>query len=839
MRGLHQLRKRVGGLAVALVVVVLWPAAADAYCVNPNSSPSLWDRLVQWSTSDDTTITIDLEQGTYNINGGLNPAGAGHACCGSDGHNAGLVLRGGYVPGTGCKQRAHDASLTTLNGAGANGGFLLYFNGPMTISTLTFQNYQNSNGVMFFGFTGTDNPVHADNIIGNANTTVFLQGSAVTLRNALIYGATSSLDAALGITATSQSAVLTNLTVAGNAGPGLSLANQFGGNVPVAAYNSIFWANHAGKGGEDVIGYDATDNNALQVHSAILTNTDIPAANQHNVTNKDPFFVNGYHLSTDALAFSPAINVGTTNVTLTSTDIAGLPRIQGGAPDFGAYESNSDFAKTYIVTTTVDNGSNASPTLNSLRWAIVSARTDAHSKAASANPKYLISFGLLPASGQLCPPVMAVTTNAYPDIDFDVTIDGYTQQHTSPNTKFQGFDAVLCVSLAGNGNISHAFQTIDTGTRAGRLTLRGLRVGGFTDAAIKLNGGGGHLIQGNQIGGVSVSPLGLFGENNDGVRITGGTGTSFVGAYDDPATRNMIIDNTRAGVFIDSFTSSSTPGSYVVNNLIGLGADGVSAVGNGYGIFINGTPRNIIEYDTIGESVHEGLTISGSSAQFNIVQDNRIGLNEADPAMGASNGSYAILLNNGAANNMLGASHNSSYGGNAIASTAASIYMSNSAGAGNLAAANSFFVSGALPLDLGATGPTPNDPPADLDSDTGPDDLQNHPTNLRAYRTKTYEWIEGDLDTFANESLRLDFYFTPAAAGGYTPYLFFGRASSGLTDANGHVHFWARVLAPDSSAPLSQVSAAATATNGDTSELSALVVESGDMIFRDDFDPHF
>ncbi|HXD50636.1 MAG TPA: hypothetical protein VN689_02015, partial [Burkholderiales bacterium] len=129
MRGWHQLRKRVGGFAVALVVVVLWPAAADAYCVNPNSSPSLWDRLVQWSTSDDTTITIDLEQGTYNINGGLNPAGAGHACCGSDGHNAGLVLRGGYVPGTGCKQRAHDASLTTLNGAGANGGFLLYFNG--------------------------------------------------------------------------------------------------------------------------------------------------------------------------------------------------------------------------------------------------------------------------------------------------------------------------------------------------------------------------------------------------------------------------------------------------------------------------------------------------------------------------------------------------------------------------------------------------------------------------------------------------------------------------------------------------------------------------------------
>jgi hypothetical protein len=100
------------------------------------------------------------------------------------------------------------------------------------------------------------------------------------------------------------------------------------------------------------------------------------------------------------------------------------------------------------------------------------------------------------------------------------------------------------------------------------------------------------------------------------VRITGATGTSFVGTFDDASTRNLIIDNSDVGVYLDSFTAAATPGSYVVNNLIGLGSNGrhpfrMAAASS------STDRRGIIEYNTISASTGAGVTVSGANAQFN------------------------------------------------------------------------------------------------------------------------------------------------------------------------------------------------------------------------------
>ncbi|HZX92704.1 MAG TPA: right-handed parallel beta-helix repeat-containing protein [Rudaea sp.] len=827
-------------LVAPALVVFACISDANAVCVSPTSSPSLYDKLVQWRSGDNTTITIDLEQGTYPISINFDQRGPGeNTCCDSYGHNANLVMRGGYKPGTGCDptQRSKDAGLTILDGGGAGGQFYLWINGAATVTGLTFENFQNVNGVTFFGLTGGSPTLQVDHVLGIANETMLFQASTTTVQDVLVTAQPPSAQAALNIVATDQYATATHLTIVANGGYGLSIANQFGGNIPASIFNSIFYNNTAG----DIVGYDASDNNNVRVYSSIAVIsgnsndfTYIPPGQVVNVLATDPVLQN-YRPYALSPGMSPAINLGTTAVVggEPSTDIEGNPRIAGGAPDAGAYESSVTFYHTYEVTSAADNGDNASPSPNSLRAAIASAKADA---AGQLVPKtYRIAFNLPAPSG--CPPLLIMSTgnpHPFPDIDFDLTVDATTQPGWAANTTFHGFDAVLCVGLNGGDVIPTAFHTIVNGIHAGRLSLFGMKLGGFTDAAVKLEGGNGHLIHGNQIGNVGVGILGSHAANNDGVRITGTTGASFVGAFDDPSTRNMITNNTSAGVRIDSFIDSKAAGSYIVNNLIGLGSDGATPVANGGGIAINGTPRNVIEYNTIAASTAAGLTISGANAQFNVVQYNMIGVPETGSTV-VANGTQGVVVNLGAANNTIGAQRNSTMGGNTIAATGQDVYISTTGGVGNLVKANELAFTSALPIDLGAPGITPNDA---LDGDSGPNHLQNFPVILHAYRTKTAEWIEGTLNSFAGDAFGLDFYFNSCCSGPYAYDLYLGHDSTGITDASGNVHFWARLPPIDSATPLAAIVAAVSSASGDTSEMSAAASESGDMVFRDDFQLH-
>ena len=152
--------------------------------------------------------------------------------------------------------------------------------------------------------------------------------------------------------------------------------------------------------------------------------------------------------------------------------------------------------------------------------------------------------------------------------------------------------------------------------------------------------------------------------------------------------------------------------------------------------------------------------------------------------------------------------------------------------AGNAILANSITSFDGLGIDLGADGPTANDP---FDVDRGVNDLQNHPVLENARVDAGTLAITGALYSTPFTEFRVELFASVNAP----PAESYLGAITGTSDAEGKVEFEAGF--PWASTPLGTV--AATATNletNDTSELSNLVVirlfdRDGDQV-ADEFD---
>jgi len=464
-------------------------------------------------------------------------------------------------------------------------------------------------------------------------------------------------------------------------------------------------------------------------------------------------------------------------------------------------------AASFSVTTTADNGNNASPTPGSLRWAIV------HADAATGSASIIFNLSS-------CPALLSLTSNALPDITNDVTIDGYTQNGSTPNAFTIGFNATLCIFLNGGGSFPWAFHT----SGGGRVTLRGFGLAGFTDAAIRLDAGDGNLIYGNQIGGIPFTA-----QNNDGIRISGTAKNSHVGYFTDPAANDLIIGNTGTGVYIDGASGGNT----VASSLIGVGADAKTGDGNNLGIYVFDSSGNVIEYNIVSANTTQGMILAGPTTTGTLVQGNYIGETYNGPH--ASNGTQGVQVTFGAHDNTIGADTPGNGGNTIYALADADVWITPSAGTGNAVLANWEMYSGvALPVDLGAPGPTSNDAG---DSDTGPNNLQNYPTILNAYRADVgAEWAEGVIDSTPNTNFRIDVYWAPCCSARGNATYYAGGGASGVTNASGHGHFWIKL--PLVAYPsVGGLGATATSASGDTSETGVPAPEVlGEMIFRDDFE---
>lgn len=498
-------------------------------------------------------------------------------------------------------------------------------------------------------------------------------------------------------------------------------------------------------------------------------------------------------------------------------DIINRTRIIGSRIDRGAYESPQDDLNGFIVSTTADNGNNASPTPGSLRAAIQAGN--------AAGAPYKVSFQL----NASCPAVITVST-ALPDITGNVTIDGRTQTGWSPNTGYGAFDATLCLVLNGSGSVSvpWAFH-VPSNASSAQLTIKGMALSGFTDAAIKLEGGHDHHLQGNQIGAVPFTNA-----SDKGIYVGGSASGSYIGGFDDPSSVNLISGTDTAGIYLEN----AVGGSVIANNLIGFQTDGLSPLSNGIGIYLFNSPGNLISYNYVGNSDNAGIQISGPSALQNIVQTNNIGVNRLGGAAG--NATAGVALSFAAQANTIGAPASATWGGNFIMHNGGpGVWVTPSGGASNRVLSGNFYSNGGLPIDLDGSGPTAN--PSGPGS-SGPNLRQAHPILTQALRSAagTTSTLVGSLSASrGNTSYRFDVYHAAECGangrgvGGYPLAKF-----NATTNASGQVNINAGIAFPFVM-NLGAISATATDPDGNTSEISNCVMEVLDnnpAVFADGFE---
>ena len=411
-----------------------------------------------------------------------------------------------------------------------------------------------------------------------------------------------------------------------------------------------------------------------------------------------------------------------------------------------------------------------------LRAAIQQANATAGADAINFN---------IPGTGVKTIAVGATGLGGLPAITEQVSINGYTQPGSSPNTKAVGNDAVLKVELAGNGQTGTALDISNTSASV----IKGLVINRF-GGGINIQGdSGANRIEGNFIG---TDPSGTLdrGNTDDGVNIFDGASRNVVGGT-SPAARNVISGNACNAVFVSGANDNLIQGNYV-----GTDKTGAKGLPNGDGdgafvcsavVFTNGSSGNTVGGATAGTrnlisgNKSDGVAIFGDSHD-NEVLGNRIGTT-ASGTGALGNGEAGVLLQG--LNNTLG--DGTAGGSNAIAFNAEDGVQVQS-GAGHKISRNSIFSNAELGIDLqggfeDAAGNTANDPG---DIDTGANGLQNKPVISSAKTSSTKTTITGRLASVPNTLYRVEFYSNPSGTDEGKKFLGLKLVS---TDASGNATF--------------------------------------------------
>lgn len=266
------------------------------------------------------------------------------------------------------------------------------------------------------------------------------------------------------------------------------------------------------------------------------------------------------------------------------------------------------------ATFTVTNTNHSGP--GSLRQAIVDVNS-------SSNADF-IEFNI-PLSDPNCNATTRVCTITVladlPIIFGPANVRGYTQPGASENTLAQGTNAALKIEIRGTRGAPFPVQ----GLRGfNGVIFHGLIVNNFDTPGITVSGGGGvgGCFIGTDATGTMAVPNGANG--NPGIAAAGDFITIGSAALGD---RNLISGNLAHGIAFSNGGGSdaSTSHGLIMNNLIGVKADGVSPLGNG--------GDGIRLRDTTSARINDHL-ISNNVIAFN----GGIGVNIAHGGVGTRNG---------------------------------------------------------------------------------------------------------------------------------------------------------------------------------------------------------
>ncbi len=389
---------------------------------------------------------------------------------------------------------------------------------------------------------------------------------------------------------------------------------------------------------------------------------------------------------------------------------------------------NLAHASTFTVSNTNDSG------VGSLRQAILDANVNADVDA--------INFNI---AGD-CPRVIVPTTNL-PSISNSVVIDGFSQPGSSANTLDHGDNATRCIVIWEGGNVLSLGLNY-TGSNTSQLWLQGLAFGAFsTGVALRISGGSGNLIRGNQFGGALSANAENFPllPNKKNILLTG-LSKSTVGGEEN-AHRNVIAGADDVGIEINAFTllgnTFASEDNRIRGNLIGGYGPLEIAAGNLIGVKIETQLNQLIE-NTIIANTQDGVLMDGANAASNGLLFNRIGVrggNCSGAICAAGNGGNGVQITFGPSFNSVlfnTIQNNGGHGVN-VRSTSGGLSVSNTI------AGNSIYNNGGQGTFFDLYNGADND--ANSAQLVMANRGQNFPVLLQAYGEPTSGRLMGSLNT--------------------------------------------------------------------------------------------
>ena len=321
-------------------------------------------------------------------------------------------------------------------------------------------------------------------------------------------------------------------------------------------------------------------------------------------------------------------------------------------------------------------------------------------------------------------------------------------------------------------------------------------------------------ISGNYIGtdtlGYNAIPNGYGGVQFWSNVINSTIGTDGDGSND--ALEGNLISGNKYGVVLVSGCNQNK----ISGNSIGTNIRSTAPIANAAGIYCWQSDYNTFggllpaQRNIISGNTDQGILFSGSS-KLNQVINNYIGLDQAGNAMG--NGSDGIRFTETSGNNTIGGTANGSgnsiqyNGGNGINALG---------GTGNSFRKNSIYNNAKLGIDLNDDGVTQNEL---LDSDRGPNNLQNFPYITSVAINASGVDLSGIMYGEPSTVYELEFYATPSMnPSGYGEGLLYLGTTIVSTDASATAVY--ALTLPATVSANAFITATATAPDKSTSEFS-------------------
>ncbi len=196
-------------------------------------------------------------------------------------------------------------------------------------------------------------------------------------------------------------------------------------------------------------------------------------------------------------------------------------------------------------------------------------------------------------------------------------------------------------NASGNAAVPNGRVGVNIDNAASGNTVGGATVGhrnvisGNTEDGVYITdlGSDGNTLAGNYIGTNAAGDAAV--PNGDrGVQIESGASGNFIGIT---GSGNVISGNTGDGVIVADWTLAGTTDNEVVDNLIGVAADGTTPLGNGAnGVHLDPVADTLIQGNTIAHNGADGVILEPATLTGNSIVGNSI----------YSNGQLGIDLGN-------------------------------------------------------------------------------------------------------------------------------------------------------------------------------------------------